>query len=153
MYKLIAVSLAASLLLATGCAVESSAGAGDRVTSGATTASADVSLAPAVAQSAEPTQDDLVSSVTLRSCDIDKDWGVQFTGDIVNGSDEISDFAVGVEILNAAGDRVDEGYALANAVKPGQKVKIDGGGMANAEDLPAEVTCQVMTVDRVTSNP
>lgn len=105
---------------------------------------------PAASKAAAVKPASLASSFKLKTCKVGQ-FGVEFTGTLVNPSKEVSDFIGTVEITNAAGDRVDEGGIVESKVKPGQKVNVKGVGLE--QNLKGKVTCSVQDVTRVKSQP
>ncbi|MFB7215008.1 FxLYD domain-containing protein [Streptomyces sp. NPDC056255] len=68
--------------------------------------------------------------------------------EIVNHSEEKSNYIVSVEFVNAAGDRLGEGMAATNNLAPGQKSVQKAQGL---DATSGKVTCKVTDVSRYPS--
>jgi hypothetical protein len=101
---------------------------------------------PTAESTPEVTDEDtggVTADVTITECNVDPDWGVEISGTITNPLDVRADVAGVIEVLNSAGDRVDEAYFWEEKVAAGQKVKWDTSGF-ETEGLPAKVTCSLL---------
>jgi hypothetical protein len=132
----------------TGCTSTSAAGSGDAID--ASTKPTKAASAPALESTEDeaPAQGDAdLKAAKLTSCKVGE-YGPEVTGTVTNTDAVVSDVSVGVEILNAKGDRLDEASSFDQAVKPGQKIKFDAVGLEDADSLGTkEITCRVMSID------
>ena len=90
------------------------------------------------------TDDDAIDHVKIRSCKVSEYGAVTARLLITNGGDDQASYIITAEAVKR-GERVAELTAIANDVRPSQKVNTDATG--SVEGRP-RVTCRLVSVDR-----